>query len=185
MFFQVFSTFPLVLRDLYGMPTDHIGFAIAVNALIIVLFEMVTMHAMRGRAPLRVIRLGTLFACAAFVLLPWGVGIGVPWVLLVVVLITLGEMFYMPIAEGFAANSADPRSRGRYIGMYALAYSLGFAVAPAIGTWVYDRHGAGALGGGCGVAGIVLWLGFTRLRRASSSLEVRNSQAASPPRRLP
>lgn len=167
-FFQVFSTFPLLLRDLFHMREDRIGVAIAINALIIVLFEMVTMHRLQGRTPLTVVRLGTLFACAAFVVLPWGAGIGALWVLLVVVLITLGEMLFMPTAEGFVANRADEGNRGRYMGLYTLSYSLAFAAAPALGTWIYAHHGAAALAAACGGSGVVLWLGFTRLQRAVS-----------------
>jgi predicted MFS family arabinose efflux permease len=182
-FFQVFSTFPLLLRDLFHMREDRIGAAIAINALIIVVFEMVTMHRLRRRTPLTVVRLGTLFACAAFVVLPWGVGIGALWVLLVVVLITLGEMFYMPTAEGFVANRAHADNRGRYMGLYTLSYSLAFAVGPALGTWIYDRQGATALAAACGVSGLVLWLGFTRLARTASASRDEQLWPTPPPRR--
>lgn len=184
-FFQVFSTFPLVLRDLFHMREDRIGVAIAINALIIVVFEMVTMHRLQGRTPLTVVRLGTLFACAAFVVLPWGAGIGAPWVLLVVVLITLGEMLFMPTAEGLVANRADEGNRGRYMGLYTLSYSLAFAAAPALGTWIYARHGAAALAAACGVSGVVLWLGFTRLERAASGSAERPVPTTHPRRPLP
>ncbi len=167
-FFQIFSTFPLVLRDLFHMREDRIGVAIAINAFIIVLFEMVTMHRLQRRAPLGVVRLGTLFACLGFVVLPWGTEIGVPWVLLVVVIITLGEMLYMPTAEGFVANRADDANRGRYMGMYTFSYSLAFVAAPALGTWMYAQHGASTLALACAAAGLVLWLGFTHLMRVAS-----------------
>ena len=182
-FFQVFSTFPLVLRDLFQMQEDRIGFALAVNALLIVLFEMVMMHRLQGRNPLRVIRLGTLFACLGFAVLPFGVELGTAWVLLVVVLITLGEMFYMPTAEGFVSNRAEQRSRGRYLGLYTLAYSLAFAVAPALGTWIYADLGVAALSAACGASGIVLWLGFSRLSRRETAGTDAEVQAAATARR--
>lgn len=186
-FFQVFSTFPLMLRDLFLMKEDTIGRALALNALLIVLFEMVTMHLARGRPPLHMMRIGSLFACAGFAVLPWGVGLGIPWVLLVVVLITCGEMFFMPMAEGFIANRAQDGNRGRYMGLYTLAYSVAFAGAPALGTTVYDRWGASALAGACAVSGVLLWLGFTRLthRLVAPPHTVRSRPTAAPRRPLP
>ncbi len=182
-FFQVFSTFPLVLRDLFEMREDRIGLAIAVNGVLIVLFEMVTMHRLRGRAPLKLVRLGTLFACVAFLVLPVGARFGIAWVLFVVVLMTLGEMLFMPTAEGFVANRAEERSRGRYMGLYTLAYSLAFAVAPAVGTGIYARWGVNTLAAACGVSGIVLWVGFTALAHAETASRARRLCPTGSPRR--
>jgi predicted MFS family arabinose efflux permease len=160
-FFQLLSTFPLTLRDSYALGEDRIGLAIGTNAFLIVLFEMVLLHALRRRAPLKVIRLGALLSALALALLPWGSSFS--YVILVMLVLTLGEMFFMPVAEGFVANRAGESNRGRYMGMYSLAYSIAFAVSPGLGTWVYATAGATVLWSACGVAGILLWLGFTRL----------------------
>jgi hypothetical protein len=44
--FQISGTFPLSLRDLYGFSEAWIGLTLAVNTVIIILFEMVLVHSL-------------------------------------------------------------------------------------------------------------------------------------------
>ncbi|MCI0568279.1 MAG: MFS transporter, partial [Acidobacteria bacterium] len=56
-FFQLIGAFPLTLRDRFGLAENWIGISLAVNTLVIVLFEMVLVHSLRRRDPYRVIGL--------------------------------------------------------------------------------------------------------------------------------
>lgn len=77
--------------------------------------------------------------------------------------------------KGFALNRlannlgvtrrASPETRGRYIGIFSLAFSLAFIVRPAGGASVYGHLGGKALWFGCaGVSGL-LAVAFSALRR--------------------
>src|ERR1700742_3965796 len=71
--FQIVSTFPLTLRDLYGFSEARIGLTLAVNTLIIVVFEMVLIHKLSGRGDtLERVGLGAFHICAGLALLPLG-----------------------------------------------------------------------------------------------------------------
>jgi predicted MFS family arabinose efflux permease len=160
--FQISSTYPLTLRDVYSFSEDTIGVVLAINTFLIVLFEMVIVHAVREWNQLRLAGAGCLLFCLGFGLLPFGAGLSLPfaYVAATVVVWSFGEMLSMPISSGLVANRADERSRGRYMGLYLLAFSLAFVVAPLIGTWIYQHWGARTLWILCAATGVPLWAGF-------------------------
>jgi MFS family permease len=165
--FQLMSTYPLTLRQLYGFAEDRIGLIFAINTLFIVLFEMVIVHSVRNLNQLRLGGIGSLLFCIGFGLLPFGAGSAFPfgYVAATVAVWSLGEMLSMPMAAGLIAGRADEKSRGRYMGLYMLAYAVAFVVAPLIGTWIFERFGPRVIWYICGFAGIPLWGGFYVLSR--------------------
>jgi predicted MFS family arabinose efflux permease len=156
--FQEFSTFPLSLRRDFGFTEDRIGLAIAVNTLMVVLFEMVLVHSLVARDPLKVAGVGGFLFCLGFGLLPLGSGFA--HVAFAVMVLSMGEMMSMPILSGVVANRAEEGSRGRYMGLFMLAFSAAFVSAPLTGTWIYERWGYKALWFGCGALGVPLFVGF-------------------------
>jgi len=173
-FFQLIGAFPLTLRDRFGLAENWIGISLAVNTLVIVLFEMVLVHSLRRRDPYRVIGLGSLLMCLGFALLP--LGTGRLFVIFTVLVWTLGEMLSLALVSGVVAERAGEASQGRYMGMYAVSFSSAFVLAPLGGTWVYERFGAQTLWYGCGVLGIFLWGAFSLLgnfagKRAAPAVE--------------
>jgi MFS family permease len=173
--YQFFSTYPLALHDLHGFPEPQIGSIYAINTLLIVALEMVLVRRPAAAPPLRVAAWGTLLFGGGFALLP--LYRGYPFVAATVVVWTFGEMLSMPFLETVAAARGDERSRGRYLGAYNFAYSVSFAVAPALGAWIYQRFGAVPMFAGIGVVAVILWLGLRMLsprlagRRADEEAE--------------
>lgn len=163
-FFQVFSTMPLYLRDHYGLAEQSIGSLLALNALIIVVFEMVLLREVERLPALRVAAAGVLLIGAGLALLPLGrTGL---FAAVTVVVWTLGEMLALPLTNAAVAHRADPASRGRYMGAYTASFSAAFVVAPAAGAAVYQYLGATALWVGVGGVGAALCVGFWQLAPA-------------------
>lgn len=167
--FQIVGTFPLSLRDLYGLSEARIGLALAVNTLVIVLFEMVLVHSLSRRNPLKVSGVGAFLFCAGLALLPLGSSFG--FVVFTVVVWTVGEMLVFPIVSSAVADRAPEDRRGSYMGLLNLAFAGAFVVAPLVGTWVYQNLGPQRLWYGCGAVGAVVWAGFqaVAVRTAGSS----------------
>ena len=159
--FQLNGTFPLALRDLYGFSEARIGLALAVNTILIVLFEMVLVHSLTSRDPLKVSGVGAFLFCAGLGLLPLGRGFG--FVVFTVIVWTVGEMLVFPIVSSAVADRAPEESRGAYLGMLNLSFATAFVVAPLVGTWVYENLGPETLWYGCGAVGVVVWAGFQGL----------------------
>lgn len=156
--FQVVSTFPLTLRDLYRFSEARIGLVLAVNTILIVLFEMVLVHSLARRDPLKVSGAGAFLFCCGLALLPLGASFG--YVVFTVAVWTVGEMMTFPIVASAIADRAPEESRGRYMGLLNLSFASAFVVAPLVGTWVYQNLGARALWFGCGVVGVFVGAGF-------------------------
>jgi MFS family permease len=139
-FFQFFTTLPLYYRQVYGLSEAMIGLLLGFNGLLVFLFEMIVIQLI-------------------------GSGPGVPAVggaghaaLRVVV---------RPLQRGYGDGRADRRHgpgdlfgdfrhafhdyvyhqpgrekhRGAYIGLYTLAYSVAFILAPYLGTQLVADYG--------------------------------------------
>ena len=169
-FFQIVSTLPLYLRQAYALPEDAIGGLLALNAVIVVLFEMVLVHWTEKRARMPLIALGCFLICAGFGLMPFGTSIG--YAAFTVLVWTVGEMLALPLINTVVADRAARGNRGRYMGFYTMSFSAAFVVAPAAGTWVYDHIGPETLWHVVGLAGLPLALLALLLR--GSGLGVRS-----------
>ncbi|MEO8277263.1 MAG: MFS transporter [Thermoanaerobaculia bacterium] len=166
-FFQINGTFPLYLRDVYGLSEAGIGALLGMNALIVVACEMLILHRVERRAPLTVIAPGAFLVCLGFALLPYGRG--ALYAAGTVAVWTVGEMLALPMTNMFVAARAGAARAGRYLGAYTMAFATAFLLAPAIGLTVYDRFGPRALWGGAGVLGVLLGCAFWALGRVLAS----------------
>jgi predicted MFS family arabinose efflux permease len=162
-FVQLLSTFPLYMRNVYGLAEDAIGRLLAVNTIMIVLLEMALMESIRRFPLTRMINISFLLLGLGFGLIP--LGRGFLYAGLTVAVWTCGEMLSMPLFTSLISRRAGPDSQGRYQGMFSFAFSLAFIIGPAAGMAVYGRWGGTALWFGCGAAGVLLSGGFSLLKR--------------------
>ncbi len=162
-FFQLLSTYPLTLHDVFGLDERTIGALFAINTLIIVIFEMVLVHAAGRFHPMRVAALGALLTCVGLGALPLGSSLA--FVCCTIVVWTIGEMLSHPMLEGLAASRGPAASRGAYLGLFNATFAVSFVLGPLLGTWVYDRFGYQTLWYGCAALGIVLAAGFWALSK--------------------
>jgi predicted MFS family arabinose efflux permease len=162
-FFQLWSTLPLYYREHYGFREDTIGLLLALNPLLIVLFEMVLVRRIERLSRMPVIGLGAFLVGAGLGLMPLGATLG--FVALTIVVWTAGEMLALPMVNATVADRAAPGMLGRYMGLYVMAFAVAFVLAPACGTLVWQRFGPSALWYGTGVVGAALGLAALALRR--------------------
>jgi predicted MFS family arabinose efflux permease len=168
-FFQLFATFPLYMREVYGLAENHIGQLIMINTLLIVSLEMLLIHWIGKRSLTRFIAISFLLTGLGFALMPFGRGF--LYAALTVAVWTFGEMLSMPLLGSLIATRAGPGSIGRYMGLFSFAFSLSMIVGPVLGTSVYGRFGPTALWLGCGVTGCILFGAFSLLSRSLASEE--------------
>ena len=142
-FIQVLTTFPLYMRNVYGLAENRIGQLFAVNTVLIVAVEMILMERIRKYPQTRMINISFLLLGAGLGLMPLGRGFA--YGAMTVAVWTFGEMLSMPLITALISARADDANRGRYMGMFSFIFSLAFIVAPAAGTAVYDRFGADAV----------------------------------------
>jgi len=161
--FQIFSTLPLYFRHVYGLPPSSIGMLLALNAGLIVIFEMILIYRVERFARMRTIALGALLLCAGFGLMPFGASI--PFAAFTIAVWTFGEMLSLPLLNVAVAARAPAEQRGRYMGVYTMAFATAFVFAPAAGTYTFERFGPDVLWYAIGAVGPLLWFGARLLGR--------------------
>ena len=159
-FSQLFSTFNLYLNTRYGLPEKLIGPLWSVNTLMIVIIEMVLLHALRKKNEMKIIALGACFIGTGFALLP--LGRGFLFAALTVAVWTMGEILTMPLTATVASHRAGAAS-GRYMGLLSLTFSLSMFIAPLAGNWLYGAVGGDALWPIVGSTAILTSFGFWAL----------------------
>jgi predicted MFS family arabinose efflux permease len=163
-FVQIFATFPLYMRAVYGLAEDQIGRLLAVNTILIVTLEMAIMEKIRTYSQTRTINLSFLLLGLGFGLMP--LGRGFLYAGFTVAVWTFGEILSMPLLSALIARRASPETRGRYMGFFSFAFSLAFIVGPAGGAAVYGHLGSKALWFGCAAVSGLLAIAFSALRRS-------------------
>ncbi len=166
LFYQLFNTWPLYLREYFGLSEDRIGLLLSMNGIMIVLIEMPLIHRLEKTNPLRIISWGSLLLFSGFVLLPFGRGYA--YAALMVVIWTMGEIMALPLTSTFIAGRAPDYSRGKYMGIYSFVFASAFVAGPALGTWIYETLGPFYLWTGLGGIGVIVWAGLRVVDRLVS-----------------
>ncbi|MCJ7681155.1 MAG: MFS transporter [Candidatus Aminicenantes bacterium] len=163
MFFQLFATFPLYMREVYGLTENRIGLLIMINTLLIIALEMLLIHWIGKRSLKPFIALSFLLTGGGLAMMP--LGRGFVFAALTVFIWTFGEMLSMPLLGSLIAGRAGAGSMGRYMGVFSFSFSLAMVLGPLAGTEIYIRYGPDILWFGCGATGLVLCVLFPILAR--------------------
>jgi predicted MFS family arabinose efflux permease len=165
--FQIFSTIPLYMAADYGLAEDSIGLMLGLNAVLIVLFEMVLVHLLERKDKALVIGAGCLLTCGGLALV--GLGNTLVWGLFTVVVWSFGEMLARPLASSAVATLAGRDRSGEYMGWYTATFSLAFVVGPPIGLKIYDSFGGPTLMALVGALGPFCWIACWYLSRSTAA----------------
>jgi MFS family permease len=138
-FIQMFGTFPIYMKTVFGFPEKLIGPLFAVNTILIVLFQMVLTHSLERYRRLRVAAAGVLLLGLGLGILPFGRGF--LYAALTIAVGTVGEMLIMPTLVTLISLRAPEGGQGQYQGLFGLAFGIGYIVGPAIGTRIYENAG--------------------------------------------
>jgi MFS family permease len=129
-FFVDFTVLPLTITGSAGYPSIVYGLLLGLNGLLIALFEISIVDALRRFRRLRVSAIGVVVMCsgvaATGLVMHWA------WFLVTILLWTAGEILMVPQQMSFVADWAPPAARGRYLSVYGATWSLAMAVGPAL-----------------------------------------------------
>jgi MFS family permease len=124
------TVFPLTVTQSASYPAKAYGALVAVNGVLIALFEITIVARLKRFRRLRVAALGNVLCAIGFGML--GLVMHWVWFLLAVLVFTAGEILASPQALSFVADWAPPAARGRYLSLYQATWSVAFAVNPAV-----------------------------------------------------
>jgi MFS family permease len=143
-----------------GFDTTIYGALLAMNGLMVILFELPLTSLTMRFSPKRVIALGYAVLGGGFALNTFGNSLTI--LFLSMALFTVGEMIAMPMQSAYVARIAPRELRGRYNGAMSMAWSCASMIGPAAGMWIFSNH-HDALWLACGAFGMLaaaVMLGF-------------------------
>ncbi len=140
-FFQIFTMQPVFFKTQWHFNERFIGFLMALNGIVIILFEMVIIHYLeKKRTPLHYIIAGVLLTCLGFIfsnlLQPNTLS-----AIVIVVFIAFGEILALPFMNSFWIARTNAFNQGEYAALYSMAWSTAQILAPAIGSIIILNHG--------------------------------------------
>ena len=119
-----------------------IGIVMAINGLIIALFEMVIVFKLEGRRPyLQLMTIGSILMAVSFFVLNIPMASGFMVAAIATVVVTLAEMIAMPFMNSWYIARSSESNRGQYAAFYTMAWSVAQVVGSSSGTFVADHIG--------------------------------------------
>lgn len=162
-FSQTHAGFPAYATSTGGISAAGLGVAFAANTFTVVAAQLVVLRLMEGRRRTTGIILACLCwgAAWAVTLASGTLGGGAVAVLAfstAMVVFALGETLLAPSQAALVNDLAPDDLRGRYNGLYTLAWTTGFALGPVIAGVALEAGNGTALFGGliaaCGLAAV-------------------------------
>ncbi|MDX2971232.1 MDR family MFS transporter [Kribbella solani] len=174
-YFQGYSTLPLAMAA-DGLRSETYGLVIALNGVVIVLLQpflgrwLVKLDRPKLlAASMLVVGLG--FGLGAVVHGWWGYGLSV-------VVWTIGEIGFAAVIGAVFADLAPIDLRGRYMGLSGMAFGIGTVIGPLAGTNALQHLGATVTWIGCGVLGVLIFIGQYALAPALHARALANAANA-------
>lgn len=163
-FFQLFTVIPLYFKQVCFYSEQKIGILLALNGLMVALFEMLTVYIIGERIPqLRMITFGIMMMILAFMLIIISKNLLV--IILAIAFFTFGEIFILPYMNVFTINRSTPSTRGKFVGMYASIFSISWVVAPSLGTNIAEQYNFHTLWYTMIALNIIVFIGFKILEQ--------------------
>lgn len=153
-FFQLIFTLPLYLTDAFSWTERDVGLLLALNAVLIVVFELPLVTVLQKQRQLTIMGLGSAMTGLGLAVLLLGTHPMIPVAMMLVA--TVGEMLVFPSSNVVVAGRAKASHLGRYMGLYGTSMSVSFIIAPWLGLRTYEQFGAAGLWGGSAFACLIV-----------------------------
>jgi MFS family permease len=163
---QMYSTLSVFLNQTHGISAQQFGWIMSMNAAMVVLFQFWITSRVKDQQPLLMMVLASALYGIGFVM--YGFVQATAFFYIGMVLITLGEMVHMPVAQALAAFFAPEDMRGRYMAVYGLGWAIPNIFAPLLAGLVMDYYNPYWVWYLAGILSIVavlsFWLLFLKTR---------------------
>lgn len=160
LFFQLFTTIPQYNSDKLKLDELEIGMLLALNGLLIFLFEMPLIGFLEKKSfeATKIILLGSVFMTSGFFFLLFSKSVFI--LVISIFLITVGQILLFSFSNSFAFTRAVQGQEGKYMAFYAMSFSAAQILSPKIGLSVIENFNYFSnwlLMGVIGLVGVMLY----------------------------
>ncbi len=166
-YMQINSTLPVYLRDVHSIPNQGYGYIISLNAGMVVLFQFWITRRIKHLSPMIVMALGTLLYAIGFSM--YGFVSAYALFMLAMVIITIGEMFVVPVGQALVADFAPEDMRGRYLAMYGFSWTIPSAIGPWAAGLIMDNYNPDWVWYACGIISMLAIASYLALHLHASA----------------
>jgi MFS family permease len=178
---QIYNTLSVYLRDVHAISTQRYGLLMSLNATAVVLLQIWVTRRIKQAPPMLMMALGSLLYMVGLTM--YGFVANYSLFIMAMLIITLGEMVVMPVGQTLVANFAPEVMRGRYMAIYALAWTIPSAMGPWAAGLIMDNYNPNWVWYGAGIFSAVAIAGFyglhvaTKERFAAQTAELQPASA--------
>jgi predicted MFS family arabinose efflux permease len=139
-FFQMFNMVTVYFKQQLHLRENIIGAVLAMNGLIIAFVEMILVYKLENRrASIIYMTIGSFFIGSSFLIL--NISAAFVFVLLQMIVITMGEMLLFPFMNNFWVRRSNEDNRGQYAAVYTMSFSAAIVLAPTFASQIATRFG--------------------------------------------
>jgi len=136
---QFYSLLPIFATQVKGLDSVELGALFSISGVTVVALQFPTSHWLEKIPKQTGYILGVVILAAGITGL--ALAPNFYWLLVAVVLMTLGENMFFPIAQTLVTEIAPEAERGMYIGAFSLFLSIGSNVSPLLGGTIWQVTG--------------------------------------------
>ena len=135
---QQYSSFPVYLRNVHHIDSRSYGVMLSITGLEVVIFQFWISRTIRKYSPFLMMMLSAIFFMLGFGMINFVSSFGL--FVVVVIIITIGEMIFFPTSSALAASFAPADMRGRYMAVANLAWAIPATVGPGLAGLILDGN---------------------------------------------
>ncbi len=130
------STLSVFTVDRIGFSTSQYGLLLTINGLFVVLFQYPVALVTGRLRKANVLVFGSLLYVIGWLYMGWTGSFG--WAVTAMIIVTMGEITFSPVATAVVGELAPEDKRGRYMGFFGWSETIGMSVAPLVGGILLD-----------------------------------------------
>ncbi len=161
---QMYSTLSVYLRDVHGIPESGYGWLMTLNAGMVVLFQFMITRKISKHPPMLILALGSLLYVIGFGM--YGFVSAYLSFMVAMVIITIGEMVIIPVAQAYVGEAAPEDMRGRYSGVMGFSWMIPWMIGPLLAGLIMDYGDPNWVWYGSSILGLIAAPGFLGLRKS-------------------
>ena len=173
---QMYSTLSVFLRDVHGVPESGYGWLMTLNAGMVVLFQFMITRKISDKPPMLVLALGSALYVIGFGM--YGFVSAYLFFMLAMVIITIGEMVVIPVAQAYVGDAAPEDMRGRYSGVMGFSWMIPWMIGPLLAGLLMDNGYPNWVWYGSAILASISVAGFLWLRKSHDETREPIQQAA-------